>query len=66
MVAIGGGGETADSGVEISGSFPLTPAGQTQPNAWQVDADNFLQNQSSFDYYVVCATAKSVDNPSGL
>jgi hypothetical protein len=70
MVAIGGGGETYDAGVELSGSFPktfafggVTPPG---PNAWQVDADNFLQTGSKVDYYVVCATAKTVDNPSGL
>jgi hypothetical protein len=67
-VAIGGGGETFDPGVELSGSFPLTFAfaGQTQPNAWQVDVDNFLQTTSKVDYYVVCTAAKSVDNPSGL
>ena len=68
MVAVGGGGETADPGVELSGSFPLTFsfAGQTTPNAWQVDADNFLQAGSKVDYYVVCTNAKTVDNPSGL
>jgi hypothetical protein len=67
-VAIGGGGETYDAGVELSGSFPRTFAfaGQTQPNAWQVDVDNFLQTTSKVDYYVVCTAAKSVDNPSGL
>jgi hypothetical protein len=67
-VAIGGGGETYDTGVELSGSFPLTFAfaGQTEPNAWQVDVDNFLQTTSKVDYYVVCTAAKSVDNPSGL
>jgi hypothetical protein len=67
-VAIGGGGETFNAGVELSGSFPLTFAfaGQTQPNAWQVDVDNFLQTTSKVDYYVVCTAAKSVDNPSGL
>ncbi len=67
-VAIGGGGETLDAGVELSGSFPLTYpfAGQTEPNAWQVDVDNFLQTTSKVDYYVVCTAAKTVDNPSGL
>ncbi len=67
-VAIGGGGETFDAGVELSGSFPLTFsfAGQTEPNAWQVDVDNWLQKGSKVDYYVVCAAAKSVDNPSGI
>jgi hypothetical protein len=68
MVAIGGGGETSSSGVELRGSLPLTFsfAGQTEPNAWQVDVDNWLQSGSKVDYYVVCANAKSVDNPSGL
>jgi hypothetical protein len=67
-VAIGGGGETYDAGVEVSGSLPRTFAfaGQTEPNAWQVDVDNFLQTTSKVDYYVVCTAAKSVDNPSGL
>ena len=67
-VAIGGGGETFDAGVELSGSFPLTFsfAGQTQPNAWQVDVDNWLQTGSKVDYYVVCTTAATVDNPSGI
>lgn len=67
-VAIGGGGETFDAGVELSGSFPETFAfaGQTQPNAWQVDVDNWLQTPSRVDYYVVCTAAKAVDNPSGL
>ena len=67
-VAIGGGGETFDAGVELSGSFPLTFsfAGQTQPNAWQADVDNWLQTGSKVDYYVVCTTAASVDNPSGI
>ena len=65
-VAIGGGGETFDSGVELSGSFPTTVGGGTQPNTWQVDVVNFLQTPSKFDYYVVCTAAKSVDNPSGL
>jgi hypothetical protein len=65
-VAIGGGGETYDAGVELSGSFPRTFAfaGQTQPNAWQVDVDNFRQTTSKVDYYVVCTPAKTVDNPS--
>jgi hypothetical protein len=68
MVAIGGGGESFDAGVELSGSFPLTFAfaGQTEPNAWQVDVDNWLQTTSKVDYYVVCAAAKTVDNPSGI
>jgi hypothetical protein len=66
-VAIGGGGETLDPGVELSGSFPRTFAfARPDPNAWQVDVDNFLQTTSKVDYYVVCAAAKSVDNPSGL
>lgn len=67
-VAIGGGGETFDAGVELSGSFPRTFAfaGQTEPNAWQVDVDNWLQTTSKVDYYVVCTAAKAVDNPSGL
>jgi hypothetical protein len=66
LVAIGGGGETAHSGVELSGSFPLTGSDSTVPNAWQVDVDNWLQTGSKVDYYVVCANAKSVDNPSGV
>src|SRR5690242_20525398 len=51
-IAIGGGGETFDAGVELSGSFPETFAfaGQTQPNAWQVDVDNWLQTTSKVDY----------------
>jgi hypothetical protein len=63
MVAIGGGGETTDAGVEISDSFGLAPFGQ--PDAWEVDADNFSQSPSSVDYYVVCVAAKAVDAPSG-
>jgi hypothetical protein len=31
-----------------------------------VDVDNFTQAGSKVDYYVVCASAKTVDNPSGL
>lgn len=65
-VAVGGGGETYDAGVELSGSFPRTFFGHTQPDAWQVDVDNFTQTTSRVDYYVVCASAKTVDNPSGL
>jgi hypothetical protein len=65
-VAIGGGGETHDAGVELSGSFPTRQFGSSVPNAWQVDVDNFRQTASGVDYYVVCTAAKSVDNPSGV
>jgi hypothetical protein len=65
-VAIGGGGETYDAGVELSGSFPTRTNGSSVPNAWQVDADNFLTTQSKVDYYVICTTVKTVDDPSGI
>jgi hypothetical protein len=61
-VAIGGGGVTADAGVELSGSFPVTVAGASAPNAWEVDVDNWRQIASSVDYFVVCATANTADD----
>lgn len=66
MAAVGGGGLTDDLGVEISGSFPISWAGSAVPNAWEVTVDNWRQTGSTFNYYVVCATVKTVDNPSGL
>jgi hypothetical protein len=67
MVAVSGGGETHNAGVELSGSFPMPSAfaGQ-QPNGWEVDVDNFTQTTSEVDYYVVCASAKTVDIPPGF
>jgi hypothetical protein len=61
-VAIGGGGLTADAGVELSGSFPTTAGGSSSPNAWEVDVDNWRQTTSSVDYFVVCAKANTVDS----
>lgn len=66
MAAVGGGGLTNDLGVEISGSFPISWAGSAVPNAWEVTVDNWRETGSTFNYYVVCATVKTVDNPSGL
>jgi hypothetical protein len=55
-VAIGGGGVTADAGVELSGSFP------SGPSTWEVDVDNWLQTASSVDYFVICTQVKAIDN----
>jgi hypothetical protein len=66
LVAIGGGGETADVGVELAGSFPVEYGGATEPNGWEVDADNWLQTMSTVDYYVECASVKNVVTPYGL
>jgi hypothetical protein len=60
-VAIGGGGVTADAGVELSGSFPTTVGAASAPNAWEVDVDNWLPTTSTVDYYVVCTRANTVD-----
>jgi hypothetical protein len=66
MVAIGGGGTTGNAGVELSGSFPFSEPGSSVPNAWEADANNFLQSASTVDSYVVCTAVKAVDNPSGV
>jgi hypothetical protein len=56
----------AGSPTTFSGSFPISWAGSAVPNAWEVTVDNWRQTGSTFNYYVVCATVKTVDNPSGL
>jgi len=58
MVVIGGGGVTAEPGVELGGSFPTTFAGRA---AWEVDVDNYLQTPSSVHYYAICTAANSFD-----
>lgn len=60
-VPIGGGGVTADPGVELAGSFPTVVGGGSTPNAWEVDVDNYLQSTSSVEYYVVCTRATAVE-----
>jgi hypothetical protein len=54
-MAIGGGGVTADPGVELAGSFPTFLLGSPVPNAWEVDVDNYLQTPSHVSYFAVCA-----------
>jgi hypothetical protein len=63
MTAIGGGGVTADPGVELAGSFPTTNG---QFSAWEVDVDNYLTTQSAVAYFAVCAPIGSVSAVSQL
>ena len=60
-VAIGGGGGSPDSGVELSGSYPIR-FGPTAgpPNAWKIYVDNFLNTATTVDYYAICTAVKSV------
>jgi hypothetical protein len=61
MVAIGGGGASPDSGVELSGSFPVSfGPSSTTPNAWEVYVDNFLPTPTTVDYYAICTTVKAI------
>lgn len=57
-VAIGGGGVTADPGVELAGSFPTTYGSFS---AWEVDVDNYLQSMSSVEYFAVCTKVATVE-----